>query len=199
MHMKSEGDCTVRFAPTMTVAGPMVKGTQVQAVEGEEQEEEGEELPFSLSRTSHSSISRALTVGSRGTWKSIVRTCRNLSRSTCANRRSAGMKLGRTVAPGAAKGDSSARGQNSPLSGKVLAVSVSEEVADSMARVEGYFENYPPITMIVDNGADYHIVGNRDLLLDMEGCSKKLITAKGEDLGVIGVGTLSMCLGNCVN
>ena len=49
--------------------------------------------------------------------------------------------------------------------------------------------------MIVDSCADYHIVGNRDLLLDMEGCSKKLITAKGEDLGVTGVGTLSMCLG----
>ena len=64
-----------------------------------------------------------------------------------------------------------------------------------MARVERYLDDYPPITMIVDSGADFHVVGNRDLLLDMEGCTKKLLTAKGEDLNIIGVGTLSMCLG----
>ena len=64
-----------------------------------------------------------------------------------------------------------------------------------MARVEDYLENYPPITMMVDNGADFHVVGNRDLLLDMEGCTKKLMTANGKNLNVIGVGNISMCLG----
>ena len=53
----------------------------------------------------------------------------------------------------------------------------------------------PPVTLIVDSGADFHVVGNRDLLIDIVGSSKKLRTAKGEDLGVVGVGTLVRTLG----
>ena len=52
----------------------------------------------------------------------------------------------------------------------------------------------PPVTLIVDSGADFHVVGNRDLLIDIVGSSKKLRTAKGEDLGVVGVGTLVLTL-----
>ena len=68
----------------------------------------------------------------------------------------------------------------------LLAVTIDDETAEDLARLEDSMDGNPPVTLIVDSGADFHVVGNRDLLIDIVGSSKKLRTAKGEDLGVVG-------------
>ena len=97
----------------------------------------------------------------------------------------------------------SAGGDNNPTCGEdvssdgsILVVTMpDEETAEDIARMEQNMRDHPPVVLIVDSGADYHVVGNRDLLVDIVGSNKKLRTAKGEDLGVVGVGTLVMSLG----
>ena len=49
--------------------------------------------------------------------------------------------------------------------------------------------------LIFDPGADYHVVGNRDLLIDLQQANKQLRTAAKSNLDVIGMGTLNACLG----
>ena len=49
--------------------------------------------------------------------------------------------------------------------------------------------------LIFDTGADYHVVGNRDLLIEMRQANKQLRTAANSKLDVIGMGTLHACLG----
>ena len=95
------------------------------------------------------------------------------------------------MAPDVDRGDNnSARGQIVPSAGSVLAVTIDDETAEDLAKLEYSMDGNPPVTLIVDSGADFHVVGNRDLVIDIVGSSKKLRTAKGEDLGVVGVGTL---------
>ena len=52
-----------------------------------------------------------------------------------------------------------------------------------------------PMNLIVDSGSDYHVVGNRDMLIKFEPCSKVAQTAGGNDLDIIGVGVLQVSLG----
>ena len=49
--------------------------------------------------------------------------------------------------------------------------------------------------LIFDTGADDHVVGNRDLLIDMRQANKSLRTAANADLDVIGMGTLHTNIG----
>ena len=56
-----------------------------------------------------------------------------------------------------------------------------EENAEDITKLESSMRHNPPVTLIVDSGADFHVVGNRDLLVDIVGSNKKLRTAKGEE------------------
>ena len=96
-------------------------------------------------------------------------------------------------------GEVPACGQDIPTIGKLLAVTCPDKVAAVMAQEADIYASYPPITLLVDSGADFHVVGNKDLLLDMKGCTRRLIPATGEDMGVIGIGTLSLCLGKYID
>ena len=49
--------------------------------------------------------------------------------------------------------------------------------------------------LIFDTGADFHVVGNIDLLVEIKQANRALRTAAGEDLDVIGMGTLHTNLG----
>ena len=42
-----------------------------------------------------------------------------------------------------------------------------------------------PMNLIVDSGSDYHVVGNRDMLINIEPCSKVAQIAGGNDLDII--------------
>ena len=99
--------------------------------------------------------------------------------------------MAEAVAPSeTSNGEVPACGQDIPIIGKLLAVTCPDKVAAVMAQEAEIYAGYPPITLLVDSGADFHVVGNKDLLLDMEGCTRRLITATSEDMGVIGIGTL---------
>ena len=53
--------------------------------------------------------------------------------------------------------------------------------------------------LIVDSGADYHVVGNRDLLLNYAPCDRVAQTAGGTGLDIIGIGTLQANLGEYID
>ena len=132
-----------------------------------------------------------------GIWKPTVRSFLKTLRNIFASVRRKLRKLTRRDAPDVDGGDNNPTcGEDVPSDGSVLVVSMpDEETAEDIARMEQHMNNHPPVVLIVDSGADYHVVGNRDLLIDIVGSNKKLRTAKGEDLGVVGVGTLVMSLG----
>ena len=67
----------------------------------------------------------------------------------------------------------------------VLAIALPADFKQSAGR----------LNLIIDSGADYHVVGNRNLLLNIEPCDLVAQTAGGTDLDIIGVGTLQANLG----
>ena len=113
----------------------------------------------------------ATLANSKGILKSIVRSILKKSSSIFASARKMLRKLTRAGAPDIDGGDANnpTCGKEAP-SGEVLAVSMPDaETAEDLARLEQHMDDHPPVTLIVDSGADFHVVGNRDLLLDIVG------------------------------
>lgn len=52
--------------------------------------------------------------------------------------------------------------------GFVLPVSVPDDMAEDIARLENNMRNNPPFTLIADSEADVHVIGNMNLVLGIE-------------------------------
>ena len=64
-----------------------------------------------------------------------------------------------------------------------------------MTDIEAHAGDKYLVNVILDTEADFHVVGNRDLLLDIESVTKAVQTTGGDNLQIYGMGTFVMCMG----